>query len=136
MVYQVGRHGYRSSKIKFEGLIEDETQNFKRFHDLLTSYGLKQTFERGEGIMKRYQALMNNTDFNSINTRSSFKSRAKLSALSQLLGMFGSSECKNEMKSFTSVNHTLEIKTLDEIPQKLRQWLSEFLPYIDTFNTN
>ena len=131
MVYQVGRHGYRSSKIKFEGLIEDESQNFEKFNELLTNYGLKQTFERGEDIMIRYQSIMKDTDIRHVSVRSSFKARTRLSALSQLLGMFGNIECKTEMIDYTSTNNTFEVETIDDLPHKLREWLSEFLPYVD-----
>ena len=131
MVYQVGRHGYRSPKSKFEGLIEDESQNFNKFKELLTNYGLQQTFERGENIMKRYKSILKDVDIKNVKVKSSFIARTRFSALSQLLGMFGSVNCKNEMILFTSANHTLELEDLEDIPQKLREWLSEFLPYVD-----
>ena len=52
--------------------------------------------------------------------------RAIISALSQLLGMFGSEDCKNEMILFARTNRTNELSTLDDVSPKLNQCLANY----------
>uniref|UniRef100_A0A7S3N3X2 Uncharacterized protein n=1 Tax=Euplotes harpa TaxID=151035 RepID=A0A7S3N3X2_9SPIT len=92
MVYQVGRHGLRSSKTTFEGIVKDKDQDFKIHHDSLTKLGLRQTFQRGEDVMN--MDIPNLTSIDNAKFRSTNTSRSILSAYAHVLGMFGSPDCK------------------------------------------
>ena len=70
MVYQMGRHGYRSSKITKGGLLQDDSLSFRKGSNSLTNQGLRQTFERGRDLVERYPTLFQNIDFSRIKIRS------------------------------------------------------------------
>ena len=70
MVYQMGRHGYRSSNITKRGLLQDDSLSFRKGKNSLTNQGLRQTFERGQDLAERYPTLFRNIDFSRIKIRS------------------------------------------------------------------
>lgn len=115
MIYQIGRHGLRSSKLNFHGLVEEDQYEFKIGNFSLTKAGLQQTYQRGLSIMSRYRNFLKDINLSQVRVRASNTTRTILSSYSQLLGMFGSNVCRDNIEKYTRNGLTTELNSLKDI---------------------
>lgn len=129
-VYQIGRHGARSALDNYHGLLNNEYNNFKLGNFTVTHFGLLQNFERGQQIEQRYQEELGQLTESDMRIRSSNTTRAIVSAYGQLLGMFGTEECKTAFLNEVKETKTLEVSDISQMSPKVYSWLSEYTPLI------
>ena len=84
----------------------------------------------GKQLKAKYSELMDGITINKVRIRTSDKKRTILSALWEVLGIFGSNEWIHEMDLFVNSNSVLKISSSEEIPFKLNEWLFNYSQYI------
>ena len=127
LVYQVARHGARSSPKVFSGVIETPDENFVRGNQTLTRLGLEQTYERGVLSVNKYNHLFENSHMSNIKVRSSNTTRTIFSTYAHLLGIYGSLECRKELRLFTQAHPTKEVNSFNDIGQSLTNCFTPFI---------
>ena len=76
--------------------------------------------------MNRYHDLLGDSHLSDIKVRASNKTRTIISAYSQLLGMYGSNNCKASIEKYFQSNMTYELNNLDDMSSDVAACLGRF----------
>jgi hypothetical protein len=116
-------------------LLKDPTKNFVKGNMTLTHQGIGDTYQRGVDIMSRYSQLLSQSMLKNVRVRASNTTRTVFSAYAQLVGMFGTQECKTSINNFAFHSPTKEISSLKDLNVDVSQWFAPYIPKVEVHQT-